>query len=196
MILGLEMNFKNILTLAIIIVILYLLLSRKYSPIVYFKTKKITPEQKQKFLYLSNSVRNKCNKNIRKLEWDDELAEYAAKTATHLANNRFCSLIHSPSYDEINAGENLAWTKGMPDPIRAGINGWAGEGYGENATGSMTGHYTAMNWSNVSKIGCGIANSSCGTVISCNYKSPDGQLPPNTLGHYNTMVKCTKPISV
>ena len=156
----------------------------------------MTPEQKQKFLYLSNSVRNKCNKDIRKLEWDDELAKYAAQTATHLANNRYCSLIHSNSYDDINAGENLAWTKGVADPIRAGINGWSGEGFREHATGPVTGHYTAMNWSNASKIGCGIANSSCGTVISCNYKSPDGQLTPNTLGYYNTMVKCTKPISV
>lgn len=196
MIFGLDMNFKNIITITTIIVILYLFFSRNFSPLVYFYTKDLTDEQKQKFLYLSNSVRQKCNKNIRKLEWDDELAKYAAKTATHLANNRFCSLIHSNHYDDINAGENLAFTRGIADPIRAGINGWAGEGYGKHATGPMTGHYTAMNWSNASKIGCGVANSSCGTVISCNYKSPDGQLAPNTIGYYDKMVKCTKPISV
>jgi hypothetical protein len=179
----------------LVLLVLYMTFSRQ-GPIVFFLKKKLTEKEKKKFLFLHNNVRNKCNKSIQKLEWDEKLAEYATKTATHLANNRFGKLIHANSYVDISAGENLAFSKNMDDPIRVAINGWAGEGYGDDATTSQTGHYTAMNWSTVNKVGCGMAKSSFGTIVSCNYKSPDGIVSPNTMGTYDKFVKCTKPISV
>lgn len=190
-----KLSMKQYATILLVILIIYMTFSR-HGPLVLFKKKKLTEKEKNRLLFLHNSVRNKCNKNIQKLEWDEKLAEYATKTATHLANNRFGKLIHANSYGDIGAGENLAMSYNMDDPIRLAINGWAGEGYGDDATTSQTGHYTAMNWSTVNKVGCGMAKSYWGTIISCNYKSPDGYVKPNTYGTYNDFVKCTKPISV
>ena len=38
----------------------------RHGPIVLLKKKKLTEKEKNRFLFLHNSVRNKCNKNIQK----------------------------------------------------------------------------------------------------------------------------------
>ena len=127
-----------------------------------------------KFLRYHNIMRNFCQEGDNLMLWDPILAEYASDYAKKLAKNN-CKLSHTfegDSYKDLKAGEKLSlqrrklWIKRssrgnklhlkywMPrrDP---GINGWGGEGYKEDATGGMTGHYTAMMWFNNHKVGCG-----------------------------------------
>ncbi len=153
-----------------------------------------------------NQLRGKCSPNKKTLVWDNGLATYAQNYATKLANNG-CILSHTfdghDSYRDKSAGENLAMSQGYSkdQAIKNAINGWAGEGYGKDATGSMTGHYTAMMWKDTSKIGCGIGQKSDCYVISCNYSSeaPNSVLLDSTMTVdqiYDSKVECTKPFSI
>lgn len=153
-----------------------------------------------------NQLRGKCSPNKKTLVWDNGLAAYAQNYATKLANNG-CILSHTfgghDSYKDKSAGENLAMSQGYSkdQAIKNAINGWAGEGYGKDATGSMTGHYTAMMWKDTSKIGCGIGQKGDCYIISCNYSSeaPNSVLLDGTMTVdqiYDSKVECTKPFSV
>lgn len=186
---------KRKLTLGIILIccIYCLLLRSNLNPFVFLNKKKVTDEEKKKLLDLSNEVREKCDPTIQKLEWDNELEEFATKTATYLAHARGCKLEHTDSYSELKpaAGENLAMSRNMPDSIKAAINGWASEGY----EGKFN-YYSAMNWKSANKIGCGISKSGCGTVIACNYRSDTGSPFPNLQGFFEQNVTCKNPIKV
>eukprot|EP00944_MAST-04C_sp_MAST-4C-sp1_P008478 g8478.t1 len=126
------------------------------------------------FLHYHNIMRNFCQEGDNLMLWDPILAEYASDYAKKLARKNNCKLSHTfeghDSYKDLKAGENLASTGGNVDKkfkgkqapfkvldaaARSGINGWGGEGYKEDATGGMTGHYTAMMWFNNHKVGCG-----------------------------------------
>ena len=186
---------KLITGLLIICCIYFLLLRSNLNPFVYLNKVKITEDEKKKILDLSNKVRKECSSELQDLEWDEELEEFATKTATYLAHARGCKLEHTHSYKELNppAGENLAMSKNIPDAyaIKTAINAWAGEGY----QGTFN-HYSAMNWKSANKIGCGISKSSCGTVISCNYRSTAGGALPNQQGFFKDNVICSNPIKV
>ena len=185
-------NKIKVTTILIFSCCLYFLLLRSYAnPLVTFNEKKMTEDEKNEILDLSNAVRRKCNKNLEMLTWNEELEEYATKTATYLANARGCALEHATSYQDIGAGENLARTVNAPNPIKTAVNLWSEEGY----DGSYN-HYTAMNWKDASEIGCGMSKSSCGVVIACNYRSGKGRAMPNLFGYFDENVLCNDPIYV
>jgi hypothetical protein len=165
-------------------------------------------------LFYNNNIRQQCGtdagSSVPDLEWDSDLAVYAEEYAQNLATNHGCGFsVDDPhhedghdSYAQKDAGENLAmnWGSNLPDrnsnrldAAKTGVNGWAGEGYSGTPN-----HYSAMNWNNTTKIGCGIGYGTytssgvagnCYTV-ACNYKS----VAPNS-GDYSH-VKCTAPYSV
>jgi hypothetical protein len=141
-----------------------------------------------------NELRQRCSPLNKTMSWDVGLADYAQRYAEELANNTNCQLKHSDSYGLLSAGENLAMSYGYStdQAIKNAINGWANEGYGKDATGPVTGHYTAMMWKDTTKLGCGLAQNGDCTIISCNYSDTY----PNVGGQYESQVLCTKPFYV
>ncbi len=105
------------------------------------------------------------------LQWDDELANMAAKHAAR------CQFKHS-SY---RYGENLA--TGFPTPAAA-IKAWYGESsdysYRRPRFSSRTGHFTQLVWKSTTKLGCAVAacngkNGTPGDFLVCEY-SPAGNI--------------------
>ena len=150
-----------------------------------------------------NNLREKCSDECKTMKWNSDLAAYAQEYATKLAEENGCGLSHSyeghNSYQDKNAGENLAmYMSNMGVDANTGalnaVNGWAGEGYGEDATGEVTGHYTAMMWKDTGEVGCGYGINSeknC-MVTACNYAN----IAPNMIGQYDAQMKCTKPFKL
>ncbi|KAL3124615.1 hypothetical protein niasHT_010456 [Heterodera trifolii] len=114
--------------------------------------------------------------NMRKMEWDDNLAKFAAEWANK------CSISHSWNGW---AGENLAMNGGTftnKDAFEYACGRWWGElaalGFpkdliltGENFGG--IGHWTQMAWANTDRIGCAMAqncpNTNWKTYVVCWY---------------------------
>ncbi|KAL3077432.1 hypothetical protein niasHT_033970 [Heterodera trifolii] len=114
--------------------------------------------------------------NMRKMEWDDNLAKFAAEWANK------CSISHSWNGW---AGENLAMNGGIftnKDAFEYACGRWWGElaalGFpkdliltGENFGG--IGHWTQMAWANTDRIGCAMAkncpNTNWKTYVVCWY---------------------------
>ena len=156
----------------------------------------------------SNNIREQCSSSIPKLEWDSDLASYAENYAQTLATKNNCNLSHTfdghNSYSQMGAGENLYMSGGYGmtnnsttrKKIADGaVNGWAGEGYSGSGNFEYSqGHYTAMNWSDTTKIGCGYGFGNGCAVVSCNYKDVAPNSAPS--GQYNNYVKCTSPFSI
>ena len=150
-----------------------------------------------------NSLRGMCSAECKNMKWSSDLAAYAQDYATKLATENGCNLSHSykghNSYQDKNAGENLAMYMqygGVDANTGAlnAVNGWAGEGYGEDAVGAVTGHYTAMMWKDTTEVGCGYGintDKNC-MVTACNYAN----VAPNMLGQYDQQMKCTKPFKL
>ena len=176
-----------------------------------------------------NEIRKKCG-NTPKLKWNNEIAKYAQKWANQLKedvnriNNGVCvvgqELIrHSPNLKPKNYGENIAYNSpdsGYDQNNRIAINGWAGEGYYPNASGSIkepngtpvTGHYSAMNWTTLTDIGCGqsITKDDCAITV-CNYQdrtNPKNPKAPNLLSargadknrDFANRIKCSEPLQL
>lgn len=150
-----------------------------------------------------NDLRQQCSSSAKTLSWNQDLADYAQSYAEALASENNCGLSHTfgghGSYSDKNAGENLAMymsSSGVDSATAAvkAVNGWAGEGYGAGATGSVTGHYTAMMWKDTTELGCGfgINDATNCAVTACNYAS----VAPNMMGQYDTEVLCTSPYSI
>ena len=91
--------------------------------------------------------------------------------------------------------------------------GWAGEGFNVNGSNPLlsptctkggnqqSGHYTALNWSESTKLGCGTAitlKESPYTVTVCHYTNKKGNvnLQTKNANELKTVVKCTKPLSL
>lgn len=159
-----------------------------------------------------NKVRSNCSSDTGPLEWDPTIASYASNHAKYIANKG--QMEHSDSYGEGRKyGENLAYMGGslnddlIKDAITKGsVNGWANEGWDRvynaekgqdmnacGVKGGQCGHYTAMNWKDANKLGCGYAVSQDNTKVFtvCNYKSENG-VAPNMGGRFLDKVKCTK----
>jgi len=143
-----------------------------------------TTTWQQNILNYHNDIRQQCSSDNATLTWDQDLADYAQKYADKVAAAKY----YGHNYNGHNsytysgypdgAGENLWYNEGgiasMSDDqaARAAVNGWAGEGYGADASpdADETGHYTAMNWRTATKLGCGFARNDNGWgVVSCNY---------------------------
>merc|ERR1711871_231316 len=150
-----------------------------------------------------NDLRQQCSSSTHSLTWNQNLAEYAQSYAEILATQNNCGLSHTfgghASYSDKNAGENLAMyisSAGVDPSVAAmkAVNGWAGEGYGDDATGGTTGHYTAMMWKDTTELGCGYGiNEAANCIVTaCNYAS----VAPNMMGQYDMEVLCASPFSV
>ena len=109
--------------------------------------------------------------NAPALTWDDTLAAYAARYASH------CNFKHSGG----PYGENLA--AGYPS-LNTGVQVWHAEKayYNPNNPGiSMrTGHYTQMIWKSTKKLGCAYVacngkQGTPGNFLVCEY-SPAGNI--------------------
>lgn len=152
-----------------------------------------------------NKMRQHCNKDTVKMKWDSGIAKYASDYAKALAGANSCGISHSfrgrNCYKDNGTGENLAmvmggkkWTtKDMS--ARNAVNGWGGEGYKGDATGSVTGHYTAMMWKNNTHFGCGMGynpKKKC-AVTACNYRSKP---MTNMGGSFDSNMLCTKPVGI
>jgi len=93
--------------------------------------------------------------------------------------------------------------------------GWAGEGFNVNGSNPLfsptctkggnnqSGHYTALNWSESTKLGCGTAitlklKESPYTVTVCHYTNKKGNvnLQTKNANELKKVVKCTKPLSL
>lgn len=174
-----------------------------------------------------NEIRTKCG-NTPKLKWNNEIAKYAQKWANQLKKdvdrNGTCSIgqnliRHNPKVNSKKYGENIAYSapdKGYDENNRIAINGWAAEGYYPNASGSVkepngtpvTGHYSAMNWTTLTDIGCGqsITKNGCAITV-CNYQDrtdPTNPKAPNLLSSRNAdkstdfvdKIKCSEPLQL
>lgn len=166
---------------------------------------KADSEYAKNILKYHNKMRKHCSKDTVTMKWDESIAKYASDYAKALAGANSCGISHSfrgrNCYDDNGTGENLAmvmggkkWTtKDMS--ARNAVNGWGGEGYKGDATGSVTGHYTAMMWKNNTAVGCGMGynpKKKC-AVTACNYRSKP---LTNMGGSFDSNMLCTKPIGV
>ena len=175
-----------------------------------------------------NNIREQCE-NTPKLKWNSELAkkskEYAEKLIK-INSGQMSHYKHGPennqdSYNVLNAGENLARFQRIYNPASSAppqstlipiaakdaVNGWAAEGFGENAAGKtnpkymkngkpMTGHYSAMNWKTSTELGCGYALGENNLILNvCHY----AKQPANLVEYGKTKqdyLKCTKPLQI
>merc|ERR1711998_679411 len=107
---------------------------------------------------------------------------------------------HSPSYDKIQAGENLA--AGYPTIAQA-VKGWYNEvhdcnwsgGCQKSTNGKPVGHFTALVWKGAKEFGCGISpNGWRGyPLYVCNYRGDKAMNcnTPNMGGCYTKNVKAS-----
>jgi len=112
-----------------------------------------------------------------KLQWDAELAGYAAKHAAR------CQFKHS----DYPYGENLAI--GYPSASEA-IKAWYGENknysYQHPGFSHNTGHFTQLIWKSTTKVGCAIAACDGRNLLVCEY-SPMGNI--NSAEYFNANVE-------
>jgi len=193
------------------------------------KQEKHTDNFATSILKYHNEIRKKCG-NTPELKWNNEIATYAQQWANQLKkdvdqnNNGTCSLgqkliRHNPNVNSKKYGENIAYNapdSGYDQNNRISINGWAAEGYHPNASGSVkdsngtpvTGHYSAMNWTTLTDIGCGQSITKDGCAITvCNYQDrtdPGNPKAPNSLSARNAnkstdfanKIKCSEPLQL
>ena len=151
-----------------------------------------------------NAMRHRCNGDYKRIAWNEALAKYASDYAKLLVKDLKCAMSHT--HDGHGAflaknklGENIASSFGVLhgkiDSGRGGLNGWGQEGWKQDKTGEVTGHYTAMMWKGNTEVGCGWAydeQKQCSITV-CNYISPE--ITTNSAIDEEN-VKCTRPINV
>lgn len=102
------------------------------------------------------------------MQWDDDLAHYAAQHASH------CVFRHSHG----SYGENIA--EGYPSTTAA-IQAWYDEkthyDYQRPGFSMSTGHFTQLVWKSSTRLGCASAvchgiNGTPGTFFVCEYSPP------------------------
>lgn len=123
-------------------------------------------------LTIHNALRQKHN--APPLEWDDELAKYAANYAAQ------CQFKHSKG----GYGENLA--AGFPSTKDA-IETWYAEkkyySYRFPGYSAKTGHFTQIVWKSTAKLGCAVAvcdgkHGTPGNYLVCEYSPPGNVTNP------------------
>lgn len=161
------------------------------------------------------------------MKWSIELAKHASDYAKLLVKDNGCEMSHTyDGHDDkflspLHIGENLSGGKGSPKRIdkfeagRLALKGWGEEGFGNDRTGSMTGHYTAMMWQDNVEVGCGYShNDAIGCIMTgCLYisKTVPTNTPSSMERPMNTnkkggpiwqpmvvpdQVRCTRPITI
>ncbi|KAJ8257209.1 hypothetical protein GJAV_G00183090 [Gymnothorax javanicus] len=117
--------------------------------------------------------------NMRKMSWDDSLAQVAARYAPK------CKWEHNPELEDLDLGENLYATNGFFNVTKA-ITGWYMEHLDYTfhndscEKDKLCGHYTQVVWAESVKVGC--FSHHCGeveglsftgaTILVCNYSPP------------------------
>jgi uncharacterized protein YkwD len=107
------------------------------------------------------------------LRWSVDIQKKAEDYALQLA--KLGLLKHSES----GLGENLYWFSGQTFNPADATDAWGSEKslYKPGTKISNTnyqdfGHYTQMIWHNTTEVGCGVAQSSHGTYVVCQYNPP------------------------
>jgi uncharacterized protein YkwD len=107
------------------------------------------------------------------LRWSVDIQKKAEDYALQLA--KLGLLKHSES----GLGENLYWFSGQAFSPSDATDAWGSEKslYRPGTKISNTnyqdfGHYTQMIWHNTTEVGCGVAQSSHGTYVVCQYNPP------------------------
>ena len=119
---------------------------------------------------------------MEELKWSDLLAAHAQKWADHLASLGGRSLMHSPSSERGNEGENLWMGSAGYYSLTQMVDGWGGEKkyfvYGTFPNVSRTGnwadvgHYTQVIWKNTKEAGCGKSTAGGYDILVCRYSPP------------------------
>jgi len=137
---------------------------------------KFSSEQVQAFLNIHNKMR--CAVGAPPVHWDRKLECQAQHT-----QDKIGAFKHSDSYSmKIAAGENLATGKSPENAAWMWFTEYLQST--DYAHGGETGHYSAMSWKGVTKIGCGVGDGSDGKgVVRCQYH---GSPLPNMAGSYGT----------
>jgi len=154
----------------------------------------LTQAEVQEFLNIHNKMR--CAVGAPPVEWDAALQCQAQR-----AQNRIGQFKHSDCYNlPIKAGENIATGTNVATAAWMWFLEYLQSTDYEN--GGETGHFSAMSWKGVHKIGCGIGRNGKG-VIRCQYV---GEPLPNMAGSYDSnldpfygipadFAKCNMPIA-
>lgn len=132
----------------------------------------------QVFLDIHNKMR--CAVGAPPVVWDGALECQAQRTQNRIGTN---GMHHSDSYSmSIPAGENLATGT---SPLNAAWM-WFTEYLQSTdyAHGGETGHYSAMSWKSVKKIGCGVGKTGKG-IVRCQYAGTSKATGPNMGGQYS-----------
>ncbi len=138
-------------------------------------------ELKKEFVDRHNHWRTQVG--VEKLEWSDDLADYAAEWAKQLAK-KGCKMEHRPHSGEWKQmyGENLFWGSGEYSPTKV-VDMWASEIEYYNgeaisfANFGKFGHYTQVVWYKTTQVGCAKLKCKNSVIWICNYE-PRG----NTVG--------------
>jgi len=134
----------------------------------------LTQKEVQEFLNIHNKMR--CAVGAPPVEWDAELQCQAQK-----AQNDIQAFKHSDCYNlPIKAGENIATGTNVATAAWMWFTEYLQST--DYAHGGETGHFSAMSWKGVTKIGCGIGRGGKG-VIRCQYV---GSPLPNMGGEYDS----------
>ena len=173
------------------------------------------------YVNFSNSIRKQCGSNTGSLVFSSEMEKLAQDYANKMKN---CNCMSHYLYDGCSGcngtSENTTYEQTIPSGqnlykritsasvsdeqlYKDAINSWAGEGF----DGSSTNHYTTMNWTSGTTIGCGIA-SKPGTYngmnvnyyyVSCQYGAPSVNELPNVNPTPTNLAKevlCTKALEI
>ncbi|KAL5269718.1 hypothetical protein ACHWQZ_G003248 [Mnemiopsis leidyi] len=123
---------------------------------------------------------------VKKLKWDNNVAEFAEKHCKYLADNDKFEHSKNSGY-----GENLYKAGGSGSADKAGQKAtkmWYDEiklyNYNNPGFSMQTGHFTQVVWKSSTKLGCAMATKGSSTWVCCNYSPPgnyQGQFPQNVL---------------
>lgn len=141
---------------------------------------KLSGEQRQEFIDVHNQWR--ANVGTKPLEWNNDLAKYAAEWAMQLTKK--CQMEHRPTEGKWKRiyGENLYWISTSSASPKHAVDSWGSEiqYYKKPApikSPNKYGHYTQMVWKNTTEVGCAIAVcKEGGTLVVCNYDPPGNWL--------------------
>ena len=143
--------------------------------------KPLNESEKQEMIERHNYWRAKVG--VESLTWSEDLAEYAAEWAMHLAKEKGCTMQHRPREGtwKQQYGENLFI--GTDEYNSSYVcDQWASERKhynNEKITRNnykKVGHYTQIVWFNTKKVGCARVVCNGKEIWVCNYSPPGNTL--------------------
>jgi len=141
---------------------------------------------KAEFLRWHNILR--CRSGANAVTWHDQVAEGAQSWSQNMKDQN--NMYHSNSYQlSPPVGENLAWGYGtVESAMKAWFDEWE-DCINDECTqkSGVVGHFTAMVWKGVTKIGCGRVDN----WYTCRYYSGEtlSGATANIQGHYGSNVE-------